>query len=242
MDAVETYRRHADPSRELDRLSDQERILFCAGSRLLATLWVRSERGRSGAAGARMPERLCGSCTCLEEALALCRKAQPSLLIATQLLEEGSGLDLIREARQCSPGLKTILFLQQENRVLFEQAIAVHPDGLLLESQIGSGHVIEALRSVSAGAMYLEPVIASHVHGSQQVKADVLTERELSVMQQVVYGLNDRSIGEHLHLSTDTVKYHLKQVYQKLAIHSRTRAAISVLLMGLVQPPRPLIP
>jgi len=45
-----------------------------------------------------------------------------------------------------------------------------------------------------------------------------------------------------LHLATDTVKYHLKQVYQKLNLHSRTRAAISLVLLGLVAPPKPLLP
>lgn len=242
MDAVETYRRHADPRRELDCLLDQERIVFCSGSRLLATLWVRSERGRVGVAGSQMPERLCGSCTCLSEALELCVTHQPSLLIATQILEDGSGIDLIRSARQHCKDLKTILFLQQENRVLFEQAVAVHPDGLLLESQIGSGHVIMALKVVSSGAMYLEPVIATCLHATENTTTDQLTERELQVMQRVVYGLTDRVIAQDLHLATETVKHYLKQVYQKLGVQNRTRAAIAMLLMGLVQPPRPLIP
>jgi DNA-binding NarL/FixJ family response regulator len=61
-------------------------------------------------------------------------------------------------------------------------------------------------------------------------------------MQEVANGRSDREIGEHLHLATDTVKYHLKQVYQKLSVHSRTRAAISLVLLGLVMPPSPLLP
>jgi len=61
-------------------------------------------------------------------------------------------------------------------------------------------------------------------------------------MQEVANGLNDREIGERLHIATDTVKYHLKQVYLKLSVHSRTRAAISLVLLGLVAPPRPLLP
>jgi DNA-binding CsgD family transcriptional regulator len=61
-------------------------------------------------------------------------------------------------------------------------------------------------------------------------------------MQEVANGHNDREIGERLHIATDTVKYHLKQVYHKPNVHTRTRAAISLVLLGIVAPPRPLLP
>ena len=58
--------------------------------------------------------------------------------------------------------------------------------------------------------MYVEPLIASCIHPTERVSADALTQRESDVMQKVVYGLNDRQIGEYLYLSVDTIKYHLK--------------------------------
>jgi DNA-binding NarL/FixJ family response regulator len=61
-------------------------------------------------------------------------------------------------------------------------------------------------------------------------------------MQVVATAHNDREIGERLHIATDTVKYHLKQVYHKLNVHTRTRAAISLVLLGIIAPPRPLLP
>ncbi|MEB3297843.1 MAG: hypothetical protein VKL23_09960, partial [Cyanobacteriota bacterium] len=90
MDAVNTYMSHAASRGTLDHLLEQERILFCCQSRLLATLWVRAERGRYGGESL-MPDHLSGSCTTLEEALRICLDRQPTLLITTQLLEKGSG-------------------------------------------------------------------------------------------------------------------------------------------------------
>jgi DNA-binding NarL/FixJ family response regulator len=225
----------------LDQLLQAERILFCCQSRLMATLWVRSERGRYSGQSL-MPERLVGSCTTLHEGLKACRDRDPSLLITTQLLEEGSGLELIVEAKRILPELRTILFLQYDHRALLEEAVKTHSDGIVLESEMGSGHVMAALRTVSKGGLYLEPKIARELHGSTQGRNPGLSPRELEVMQEVANGHNDREIGERLHIATDTVKYHLKQVYHKLNVHTRTRAAISLVLLGIIAPPRPLLP
>ena len=241
MDAVLSYLTHAAPQGALDHLLEQERILFCCQSRLMAALWVRSERGRSPKATA-MPSRLVGSCTTATEALEACRLQQPSLLISTQMLEEGNGLELVREAKRLLPELRTLLFLQHSHRALLGQAVKTHSDGLVLESEVGSGHVIAALRTVSRGGIYLDPTIAQQLHGSERGHDPGLSDRELEIMKHVASGLIDRDIAEKLHLATPTVKYYLKQVYQKLNVHSRTRAAISLVLMGLVDPPRPLLP
>ncbi len=241
MDAVSSYLEHAAPRGALDRLLEPERVLFCCQSRLLAAVWVRAERGRYRGHSA-MPDHLLGSCTTLTEALEICRDRDPSLLICTQLLEDGSGLELVTQAKTLSPELRTVLFLQHSHRTLLEEAIKTHSDGLILESEVGAGHVMAALRTVSRGGMYLDPTIAKQLHGSRDCVDPGLSRRELEVMQHVASGLIDRDIGDQMNLATDTVKHHLKQVYQKLNVHSRTRAAISLVLMGLIQPPNPLLP
>lgn len=167
---------------------------------------------------------------------------RPSLVICTQLLEEGSGLQLVKEIKQLGQDAQTLLFLQHNNIPLLQEALKSHSDGIVLESEMGSGHVVEALKVVASGGMYLEPFIGQQLAGSEKSKNPGLSARELEVMQQVVYGLNDREIGEKLFLANGTIKYHLKSVYSKLGAHNRTRAAISLVLMGLVAPPNPLLP
>lgn len=241
MDAVSTYLQHAAPRGALDKLLEPERIVFCCQSRLLAAVWVRAQRGRYQGEST-MPDNLLGSCTTLAEALQICREQEPTLLICTQVLEQGSGLELIVQAKALRPELRTVLFLQYRHRTLLEEAIKTHSDGLVLESEVGSGHVMAALRTVSRGGLYLDPTIAKQLHGSRECLDPGLSKRELEVMQHVASGLIDREIADQLNLATDTVKHHLKQVYQKLNVHSRTRAAISLVLMGLIQPPNPLLP
>jgi DNA-binding NarL/FixJ family response regulator len=189
-----------------------------------------------------MPDHLAGSCTTFEEGLDLFVSKQPTFVIATQVLEEGSGLDLISAIKEISPGLPTLLFLQHRNQPLYQEAVNTHSDGIVLESEVGSGHVIKAIEIILKGGMYLEPLIARALAGSSSGSSPGLTQRELEVMKYVVCGLSDREIGEEIHLAMDTVKYHLKQVFAKLGVHNRTRAAICLVLMGLVPPPKPLFP
>lgn len=241
LDALLTYMSHGSARGALDRLLERERILFCCQSRLLATLWVRSARGRY-CGESLMPDHLLGSCNTLNEGLQICRDRRPTLLITTQLLEQGSGLELITEAKTLLSQLRTLLFLQYEHRTLLEQAVKTHSDGIVLEAEVGSGHVLKALHTACKGGCYIEPKIAQQLHGSNRGRDPGLSARELEVMQEVANGHSDREVGEHLHLATDTVKYHLKRVYQKLNVHSRTRAAISLVLLGLVEQPSPLLP
>ncbi len=60
-----------------------------------------------------------------------------------------------------------------------------------------------------------------------------LTERELEILQHVAEGLSDREIGEHLYLSTGTVKWHIKNIYGKLDVHKRTAAVVRGRALGL---------
>ena len=242
MDAVKTYKAHSTAGQELDRLLERERILFCSYSRLLATLWVRSELDRPAVSSDAVEDRLAGSVTTEGEAIAHLEHSPPTLLISTQLLEEGSGLSVIETAKTRFPEVRSLLFLQHDNLPLIEKALATHSDGILLEKDMGSGHAMAAIRTVSNGGFYLDPLLASRIVGSRRRGDPQLSRRELEVMQQVVFGLNDRDVGLQLHLTVNTVKTHLKEVYQKLGVHNRTRAAIALLLMGLVNPPDPLLP
>lgn len=242
MDAIQTYRAHAHLGRELDRLLEKERILVCCYSRLMATLWVRSELDRPTIDPDAAVDRLVGAFTTEAEGLRQLERNPPTLLIATQLLEEGSGLSLIETAKSRHPDLRTLLFLQHDNLPLVEKALATNSDGILLEKDIGSGQAMSAIRTVTRGGFYVDRTLATRVVGSRRNADLQLSHRELEVMQHVVFGLNDRDVGLQLHLTVNTVKTHLKEVYQKLGVHNRTRAAIALMLMGLVRPPEPLLP
>jgi DNA-binding NarL/FixJ family response regulator len=81
-----------------------------------------------------MPGHLIGSCTTFDKGLELCLSKDPTLVIVTQLLEEGSGLDLVNAVKKGNPHLRTLLFLQHKNLPLFQEAVKTHSDGIVLDS------------------------------------------------------------------------------------------------------------
>jgi DNA-binding NarL/FixJ family response regulator len=231
MDALHITANLFDNQKEVAQLMAGQNSLVAVGSRLMALVWVQAHRGP-----------LVGVVTKQSEALDLFLSMKPSLLIATQHLEEGNGLELIKIAKAENPNLHTLLFLQHEHPFLYEQAAETHADGILVETLMGRGHLLHALRNVCDGGVFLDPEVSMAIHGTRPSSEHGLTRRELEIMQEVVHGYNDRTIASDLRLSTETVRSYLKRIYLKLGLHNRTRAAVAVLLLGLVEPPRPLLP
>jgi DNA-binding NarL/FixJ family response regulator len=68
----------------------------------------------------------------------------------------------------------------------------------------------------------------------QIINVEPLTEREREVLQLIIDGLNNLAIAQKLHITTGTVKSHVRNILKKLCVHNRTQAAIRALRAGLV--------
>jgi len=71
--------------------------------------------------------------------------------------------------------------------------------------------------------------LAEHVSGPE------LTERELVILQQVAFGMSNKEIGRHFFISEGTVKTHVKSIFSKLDVVSRTEAVATATRRGLIQ-------
>jgi DNA-binding NarL/FixJ family response regulator len=263
MDYLQLYRTVRSGWSELDSLLAGTPYVFAVGSPMLAMALVQTQCaavGRVGlgsgcpqmavygevwARGSDGTQRpgmfaqtgcLLGVVTTADEALALCRAHRPRLLLCTEVLEQGDGVSLIEAAKMEVPGIRTILALQNVNRIRCQQAHASSSDGIMAEALVGRGFVLQALTTVLGGGIYLDPEIQA-ILCQQPVAGDAgLSERELDVMQAVLRGDSSARIASELQISVNTVKFHLKQVFQKLGVNSRTEAAVQLLQMGLLRP------
>jgi DNA-binding NarL/FixJ family response regulator len=175
---------------------------------------------------------LVGVATTEEEGFDLVRKHRPSLLIVSQHLQEGTGLSLVARTESLEPCIRTLLVADDDNEVLVREALARGCDGICFEST----RFMPALRVVAGGGVYYPRQVAQELRRqtSQQDPVEPLTERERTVLNGLMLGMTDRQISRQLVVSPETVKTHVKHIYQKLGVDNRTKAVVKSIAAGLI--------
>lgn len=163
-------------------------------------------------------------------------------------LPDGNGCELIAQLREqdAAMGILVISAWSTEEAIL--QALRAGATGYLLKER-DDLEVMLSIRSVLRGGAPIDPFIARRVITEFQpapaaaVQAaaepaaetdDVLSARELDILQQVASGLSHRETAERLHISRHTVEAHIRNIYRKLAVNSRIRAIDEARARGLM--------
>ncbi|MCP9888365.1 response regulator transcription factor [Cyanobium sp. ATX 6A2] len=219
---------NAHRSRELLRGT---RLVLCLGNRALLTLLAQQ---------ARPSARVLAANTTAQEAVAAVASDKPDMLLISDVLEEGDGIETAIALKARNPDLRVLLLINRQHRLhALRRAIAGDCDGLVLESSFGSGALLAALHVVSGGGIYVDKPLRrefrrGHERGGPR---QVLSERELQVLSLVAAGETNGEIGGKLFLSPDTVKTHLSNLLDKLPARDRTHAAVLGLRWGLIDWP-----
>lgn len=118
-----------------------------------------------------------------------------------------------------------ILTVHEEEEHVFEAMCEGAVGYLLKPSQ--PADLIDAIQQVRDGGAPMTPSIARRVLGFVQRRRfydESLTERELEVLDQLIECKTNRQIADELFISSNTVAFHIKQIYSKLHVHSRSQA------------------
>jgi DNA-binding NarL/FixJ family response regulator len=207
---------------ELEELLTDQRILLCLEHRqwLVACMAITP-----------VHNSLVGAVTTEDEAFDLLRKHRPTLLVVSQHLQQGTGLSLVVRTESLDPSIKKILIADDSNVALVQEALARGCDGICFESE----RFMSALRVVAGGGVYYPQAVAAVLRKSARPQpVDPLTERELEVLKHLMLGLTDQQISKQLVVSPETVKSHVKHIYQKLGVDNRTKAVVTSIAAGLI--------
>jgi DNA-binding NarL/FixJ family response regulator len=172
-------------------------------------------------------------CTCstAEEALKVLPKIEPELVLMDIQLPSMSGVDCVARLKELLPQVKAIMVTVYEDPDRIFQALRSGASGYLLKRSTPE-EVLNAMREVQLGSGAMSGEIARKVIGyfreqaTSRVELDELTPREREILELVVHGLSNKDISDRLSLTVESVRWHLKHVYQKLHVHSRTEAAL----------------
>ncbi|TBU89516.1 DNA-binding response regulator [Stutzerimonas kirkiae] len=178
----------------------------------------------------------------LGEARAYARSQPLALALVDIGLPDGSGIELIRELRAADPGLSVLVISAWSTQATIIAAIQAGATGYVLKER-DDLEVSLSIRSVLCGGAPIDPFIAHHIlrHVPTQAQARVvesataeLSAREREILDLVAQGLTNREIAERLTISRYTVECHIKHIYRKLAVPSRTRAVNEARQRGLL--------
>ena len=173
------------------------------------------------------------------EAVQLVEDEKPDIALLDIRMPEMDGLQAARAIIERQPNVGVVILTAYDDRHFVVEAVRAGARGYVLKSR-DAEHLIQAVRLVADGNMVIDPdlvmVLAEELSDNQpkERKSDVLTQRELEVLQLLAFGHTNRDIGEKLYISPDTVKTHLEHIFEKLGASDRTAAVAEALRRRLI--------
>jgi DNA-binding NarL/FixJ family response regulator len=178
------------------------------------------------------------------DALRGLESANIDLLITDLGLPDGSGLGVIRSCRRLVPEADIMVITMSSDDEHILACIEAGASGYVLKE---SGHVniLQSILEMRAGGSPISPVIARKVLARMRlppprivpessVDDGLLTRREFAILELISRGGTYLKVAQALGLSVGTVQSHIKHIYAKLSVHSRTEAIIEAQRRGLI--------
>ncbi|MCL5111170.1 MAG: response regulator transcription factor [Chloroflexi bacterium] len=177
-----------------------------------------------------------------EEAVRLVESLQPDVVVMDVRMPRLTGLEATKLIKARHPRLRVLILSAYEDDQYVFPLLEAGADGYLLKTASGRD-LVRAIRTVHEGQKVLDPHVTekvlSHLSPKQTAyrshdMAEALTERELEVLRSLASGKSNKEIADSLFISTYTVQVHLRNVFAKLGVGSRTEAVTFGLKQGWI--------
>jgi DNA-binding NarL/FixJ family response regulator len=181
-----------------------------------------------------------GSYRSMEEALDKIKSEAPDVVLCDIGLPGMSGIDGIRILRERHPNLLLLMLTVYDDDERIFDALCAGACGYLLK-RTSPARLLESLKEAVTGGAPMSPEVASRVialfreiHPSQRADYQ-LTPHETRLLKLLVQGHNYTTAADELHVSYNTVKFHMRHVYEKLQVHSKSEAVAKAMAERLVK-------
>jgi len=171
-----------------------------------------------------------------EAAVRLVEELGPDVVLMDVRMPRLNGIEATRAITEAVPSAKVVILTVSEAEDDLFEAVKAGAAGYLLK-EISIDEVASAVRCVASGQSLVSPTMAAKLlteftnlarraEERQAVPVPRLTERELEVLRLVAQGLSNREIAADLYISENTVKNHVRNILEKLHLHSRMEAVV----------------
>jgi DNA-binding NarL/FixJ family response regulator len=174
------------------------------------------------------------ACASAEEALKRLPELQPDVVLMDINLPQMSGIECVRRLRDLLPKTQVLMLTVYEDSDSIYRALRAGASGYLLKRSEPE-QLIEAIRDVLHGGSPMTSQIARKVVQTFRASAESenltmkLTEREAEILDHLAKGYANKEIADKLNVMLPTVRTHLRSIYEKLHVHSRTEAVAKYL-------------
>jgi DNA-binding NarL/FixJ family response regulator len=161
----------------------------------------------------------------------------PQVLLLDAQLPNGQSLEALRQIKQLNLTTRVLLLTTQGREEYLYETLRAGADGYIWKESPAE-ELAQAIRTVASGEVHIQPQLAGKLLsriGRTQPGSEVLTARELEVLQLLTRGMRNKEIAARLYVSERTVKFHLANIYQKLNVSGRTEALSKAIAQGLVK-------
>jgi DNA-binding NarL/FixJ family response regulator len=166
------------------------------------------------------------------EAVQLWKEHRPDVTLLDLRMPELDGVGAIKEIREMDENAHIVVLTTYDGDEDIYRAIKAGAKAYLLKDTARDA-LVETVRRVHAGETYLPPQLAAKL--AERVSGEALSPREIEVLQRMAVGKSNKEIGTELFISEGTVKTHIKSIFSKLDVVSRTEAVAVATRRGLIQ-------
>lgn len=176
-----------------------------------------------------------------EDMLEEIQEKKPDVILMDINLDGMSGVEGVKQAKKLLPEVNVIMLtVNEDNENIFESLMS-GAAGYLLKTT-PPDQIIEAIKDASEGGSPMNSAIASKVIDLMRVihsknKTDdsiTLSEREREILEKISNGAAYKNVADELFISIHTVRYHIRNIYEKLHVGSQSEAAAAALKRGLI--------
>ena len=166
------------------------------------------------------------------EAVDLWKEHRPDVALLDLRMPELDGVSAIKEIRELDDNAHIVVLTTYDGDEDIYRAIKAGAKAYLLKDTARDA-LVDCVRKVHAGETYLPAPLAAKL--AERVSGDALSAREIEVLQRMAAGKSNKEIGAELFISEGTVKSHVKSIFTKLDVVSRTEALATATRRGLIQ-------
>ena len=210
-----------------------ESLMSDAGNKVIETMIVEDQRdlreGLTTLVNFTPGFKCIGSFRTMEECIARIKHEQPDVVLSDIGLPGMSGIEGIRIIKEMYPDLVVlVLTVYDDNEKIFD-ALCAGASGYLLK-QTEPAELLKSVREAVGGGAPMSPEVAARViklfrevRPPERVDYD-LTPHEMRLLKLLVNGYNYVTAAEELKISYNTIKFHVRNIYDKLQVHSKSEA------------------